>query len=243
MTYVLSAYYMESSGVLSIVPLGIIVNDFGRGMMIEVSILSRFSIVFIAVKCVTNTFQCQQHVERIERLFDQLAFIATSWLYGLSGFVVGAVIAGPQIQAIDWASLFILYIWINLVRVSMVLTFYPILKYTGYGFSLREAILLSFGGLRGAVGLTLALFIKSQLNGIGDKRSAALVEFFMAGSILLMMINGILAPVLLKKLKLDKKPNESLMEALQQKMAEECTDALTSAGVEYRLAQYLGKFL
>jgi NhaP-type Na+/H+ or K+/H+ antiporter len=129
------------------------------------------------------------------------------------------------------------------VRFAMVISFYPILKRTGYGFSLHEAILLSFGGLRGAVGLTLALYIKGQLNGIGDKRSAALVEFFMAGSILLMMANGILAPVLLKKLKLDTKPNENLMEALQQKMAEECTDVLTAAGVEYRLAQYLGKFL
>jgi NhaP-type Na+/H+ or K+/H+ antiporter len=162
-------------------------------------------------------------------------------LYGLSGFVVGAVIAGSQIQAIDWASLVILYIWINIVRFIMVLTFYPALKHTGYGFSLKESLLLSFGGLRGAVGLTLALYIKSQLTNLGDKRSAALVEFFMAGSILFMMINGITAPFLLKRLKLDTKPNDSLMEALQQKMAEECTDALTSAGVDRRLAHYLGK--
>jgi CPA1 family monovalent cation:H+ antiporter len=39
MTYMLSSYYMESSGVLSIVPLGVILNDFGRGMMIEVSFM------------------------------------------------------------------------------------------------------------------------------------------------------------------------------------------------------------
>lgn len=179
-----------------------------------------------------------QHVERIEKLFDNLAFIATGWLYALSGFVVGEVIAGPTIQAVDWASLLVLYIWINVVRFIMIFLFYPILTRSGYGFSVREALLLAFGGLRGAVGLTLALIISAQINRT-DKRAGDLIEFFMCGSILLMMINAILCPVVLRWLKLETKPNPVLMEALQQKMAEECSDTLQSVGVEYDLAQYL----
>lgn len=212
LTFVVSSYYFNSSGVLSIIPLGVILNEFGRGMMME-------------------------HVERIERLFDQLAFIATGWLYALSGFVVGEVIASSQISGVDWGSLFILYFWINLVRLIMVMCAYPFLRYTGYGFSIGEAILLAFGGLRGAVGLTLALSIKSSL--ISEPRLGGLIEFFMAGSILLMMINGILAPVLLKRLGLASKPNEEMMEAVQQKMAEQCVEALENAGVDYNLAHYL----
>jgi NhaP-type Na+/H+ or K+/H+ antiporter len=37
LTYIVAAYYFGSSGVLAIIPLGVILNDFGRGMMMEVS--------------------------------------------------------------------------------------------------------------------------------------------------------------------------------------------------------------
>ena len=36
LTYVTSSYFFNSSGVLSIIPLGVIINDFGRGMLMEV---------------------------------------------------------------------------------------------------------------------------------------------------------------------------------------------------------------
>lgn len=182
-----------------------------------------------------------EHVERIERLFEHLAFIATSWLYAGSGFIVGEIIAGPEIQGVDWGSLFILYLWLNIVRFVMILLFYPVLKRIGYGFSLREACLLAFGGLRGAVGLTLGLFIKDRLTAAGDVRGAALTEFFMAGSILLLIINAVLAPYFLRLLRLESKPNESLMDALQQKMAEEVVDMLSNTGVPYEQATYLGE--
>ena len=41
----------------------------------------------------------------------------------------------------------------------MVAMLYPLMKKTGYGLSMRESFILSWGGLRGALGLTLALMV------------------------------------------------------------------------------------
>lgn len=211
-TFILSAYYLESSGVLSIIPLGIILNVYGRSMIYE-------------------------HVARIEQLFDQLNFIATGWLYGVSGLVVGTILASSSIKAEDWASLFCLYVWINLVRILVIFLFLPALQRLGYGFNPRESFVLAWGGLRGAVGLTLAMSIERS-PGVSS-RDGSLVAFFMAGSILLMLINGISTPYVLKYLRLDSKPNDKLIHAIQTKMSGECLTALLRAGCESEQAHVL----
>ncbi|KAH9248559.1 hypothetical protein BASA81_013743 [Batrachochytrium salamandrivorans] len=211
-TYVVSAYFMVSSGVLSMVPFGILLNEFGRGMMIE-------------------------HVEQIERLYDQLSFIATTWLYALSGYVMGEVIASQQITGVDWGSLFILYFWLNLSRFIMIGLSYPFLKRMGYGFSISECILLSWGGLRGAVGLTLALTIGA--NESVTAREGSLIQFFMCGSIFLMIVNGVTAPFVLKSLQLNTKPNPKLLEALYSKMSERCMIPLENAGASKNRARWM----
>jgi NhaP-type Na+/H+ or K+/H+ antiporter len=40
--------------------------------------------------------------------------------------------------------------------------FYPCLSRLGYGFTVKEAILVSYGGLRGAVGLCLAMVVHND---------------------------------------------------------------------------------
>lgn len=46
-----------------------------------------------------------------------------------------------------------------IARAIMVLVFLPCLKYFGYGITKSEVIVLIWGGLRGALGLTLALMV------------------------------------------------------------------------------------
>ena len=40
--------------------------------------------------------------------------------------------------------------------------FYPCLSRLGYGFTVKEAVLVSYGGLRGAVGLALAMVVHND---------------------------------------------------------------------------------
>lgn len=51
------------------------------------------------------------------------------------------------------------YIFLIFIRYIAVFLFYPCLSRMGYGFTIPQAILVSYGGLRGAVGLALAIVV------------------------------------------------------------------------------------
>jgi NhaP-type Na+/H+ or K+/H+ antiporter len=46
----------------------------------------------------------------------------------------------------------LLYVLVNVARAAAVLLCYPILSRGAYGINWRQAVLLSYAGLRGAVG-------------------------------------------------------------------------------------------
>lgn len=66
---------------------------------------------------------------------------------------------GSTITSGDWVKLFIFYLCMIVMRFVMVGTFYGILKKHSYGLSSAEFWVLIWGGLRGALGLTLALMV------------------------------------------------------------------------------------
>ena len=63
---------------------------------------------------------------------------------------------------------FILWIILGFIRAGVVALFSPILTKIGYGLTLKEAAVLVWGGLRGAVSLSLALLIDGN-HLIGDR--------------------------------------------------------------------------
>ncbi|GBN56092.1 Sodium/hydrogen exchanger 7, partial [Araneus ventricosus] len=54
------------------------------------------------------------------------------------------------------------YVVLTVLRGIMIALFYPLLKCTGYGLTWKESIVLAWGGLRGAVGVALALMFASN---------------------------------------------------------------------------------
>lgn len=59
----------------------------------------------------------------------------------------------------DWVKMLIFFVLMIIARGIMVLTFFPILKMFGYGINYKEFLVLVYGGLRGALGLCLALIV------------------------------------------------------------------------------------
>ena len=55
--------------------------------------------------------------------------------------------------------MFVFWIMIIITRGIMVLLLYPLLIRCSYGLTRREMIVLIYGGLRGALGLTLSLIV------------------------------------------------------------------------------------
>ena len=69
------------------------------------------------------------------------------------------MVDGSTIGVADWIKMLIFWFLMIIARVIMVFTFYPALKNTGYGVNMKEMIILIYGGLRGALGMSLSLFV------------------------------------------------------------------------------------
>lgn len=83
---------------------------------------------------------------------------------------------------------------------------YPLLKITGEGISFKESIVAIWGGLRGALGLALALIVFSDKNHYKEplsERVKILILFHTCGvAVLTLILNGSTCGFLLKKINL-----------------------------------------
>ena len=93
------------------------------------------------------------------------------------------------------------YITCVLFRFVTIFLFLPLLRTMGWGLSVANAIVCSFGGLRGGVGIALALQMSSDLTSMGMDRTGKLVLLHVAGVVwLTMVVNAPLSPPLLRAL-------------------------------------------
>ena len=93
------------------------------------------------------------------------------------------------------------YVTCVLFRFVCIFLFLPLLQTMGWGLSVANAIICSFGGLRAGVGIALALQMSSDLTSMGMDRTGKLVLLHVAGVVLLtMVVNAPLSPPLLRAL-------------------------------------------
>lgn len=136
LTFFLAQSYLGVSGVIALVGYGVVIAYYGRPRIAP-------------------------EVNRFMQEFWELAtYVANTVIFILVGIVIAL-----QVKAtwMDFIVLILVYIGINLVRMAMIAIFYPAMKRSGYGLSKREAVILCWGGLRGALGLTLALMVSYTL--------------------------------------------------------------------------------
>lgn len=162
LVFLLAQSYLNVSGVIALVFFGLAISYYGR----------------LALKPRVNSFM-NEFWELAAHLGNTLIFI-----------IVGVVIAlKTDFTLNSFLLLGCLYIGLNLIRWVMILMLYPLLKRFGYGFSMRESVVLSWGGLRGALGLTLALMV-SYATGIPEEVRQQIL--FLTGGIvtLTLLINA-----------------------------------------------------
>jgi len=203
-TFIIAQYWLDTSGVLSLVPLGLLLNRFGTSVMVR-------------------------HREHIEAVWDEVEFFAISVLYAMSGIFVGVDFLLGSIAATDWLSLFYLYLFLLAVRAVLIFGSFPLLTRVGYGLSLPEAVVAWWGGLRGAVGLTLAMSIRQSV-GVTE-REGQLTLFFMAGIVLFMVFNGVSTAWVCRKLGLIYTPNPHVVAALMNRVRSISVESMSRAGV------------
>lgn len=183
LTFILSQYYLGVSGVIALVAFGLTVTYVGKPRL----------------KPQVNTF--------MEHFWELLTYIANTLIF----ILVGVVIA----EKVDfsWGALGVLiliYIALNLIRFAMIMLLYPVMKRLGYGLTRRESVILTWGGLRGALAITLALMVSYTPAIPEDIRSQVL--FFTAGIVTLTLcINATTMRALLNRLGLTHVPSARTM--------------------------------
>ncbi|MDA0904697.1 MAG: cation:proton antiporter [Verrucomicrobia bacterium] len=128
-------HFFHVSGVLGLVALGIVMAGVGR----------------------TRISPEVEHF--MHEFWEFTAFAANVIIF----IVVGVVIAQKaHPTGMDFLILFLVYVAIHLVRGINMGMFYPLMKKAGYGLPGKDAVVVWWGALRGAIGLALALVVYSE---------------------------------------------------------------------------------
>lgn len=185
LTFFVAEHFLHVSGVLALVSLGLMMAGIGR---------TRIS----------------PEVEHFMHEFWEVAgFIANTLLF----LIVGVVIAERSIFSLkDFFILGIIYIGIHIVRAIVITILYPFMKRAGYGLPVKDAYVVWYGALRGAIGLALALIVA----GVDDKYIPLEIRnqflFYTAGIVTLtLLINATTIKFLVNRLGLTKLTPEKQM--------------------------------
>ena len=130
------------------------------------------------------------------------AFIANTLIF----IVVGVIIAHrTRFEMEDFIDLAIVYVGIHIIRGFIIFVLFPLMKKIGYGVTVKDSIVLWWGGLRGVIGLAMALIVAETSSIPHDIRDQFL--FITAGIVLLTsLINATTIKALVKGLGLTKVP-------------------------------------
>lgn len=150
--------------------------------------------------------------QSLHHFWEMVCYIANTLIFILSGVVIAeGILSNESIfktHENSWGYLLLLYVFVQLSRVVVVGVLFPFLRYFGYGLDWKEAIILVWSGLRGAVALSLSLSFKRSSDNSSPYISSdtgVLFLFFTSGIVFLsLIINGSTTQFILHFLGMDK---------------------------------------
>lgn len=186
LSYYVADQLLQMSGVTASVTVGILAKAFGRGLMRDEHGMIKY--------------------------LSLMEFLLNTLLFALGGVIWGALLVRSIVDenlefsaTIEWFWLFVMYLLVMIIRFVQVAIVYPLFKRMGLKSNLKEAIFLSFAGMRGAVGIALSLSLYRKANEATlDSKDSELVNaiFFLTGGISLctLLFNGTCAAWVLQVL-------------------------------------------
>lgn len=179
LTFYLAEYLFHVSGVLALCALGLSVGGFGRALI-------------------------SPGVQHFMKEFWELAgFVANTMIFLIVGMVISMKV---DITAQHIFLLLMLYVIIHISRFLMIAILFPIIRKIGYGLSMKEGVVLLYGGgLRGALALSMALIILKTDNQLISETVKGEFFFMVAGIVLMtLLVNATTSELLIQKLGLTK---------------------------------------
>ncbi|KAF8021104.1 hypothetical protein BT93_G1510 [Corymbia citriodora subsp. variegata] len=180
--------------------------------------------------------------ESLHHFWEMVAYIANTLIFILSGVVIAeGVLGGADIfeHGTSWAYLILLYVFVQASRLVVVTVLYPFLRYFGYGLDWKEATILTWSGLRGAVALSLSLSVKgSSGSAYLSSQTGTLFVFFTGGIVFLtLIINGSTTQFVLHLLGMDKlsSAKKRILEYTKYEMLNKALEAFGDLGDDEEL--------
>ncbi len=129
--------------------------------------------------------------QALDTVWSTMAYSGMTVLFVLGGVIAGVEFSNDHtLTTEDWIKMFAFWALMIVVRAIVIYGFYPILKSRGYGLSKKELLVLIFGGLKGGLGLSLAMMI--TVDPYYPTRFRQLATFYMGGMVVLtVIINGL----------------------------------------------------
>ncbi|XP_037403832.1 sodium/hydrogen exchanger 7-like [Triticum dicoccoides] len=150
--------------------------------------------------------------QSLHHFWEMVAYIANTLIFILSGVVIADGVLQDNIHferhGTSWGFLVLLYVFVQISRAVVVGVLYPLLRHFGYGMDIKEATVLVWSGLRGAVALSLSLSVKRASDSVQTylkPEVGTMFVFFTGGIVFLTLIlNGSTTQFLLHLLGLGK---------------------------------------
>jgi NhaP-type Na+/H+ or K+/H+ antiporter len=140
MFFVAESTSLKVSGILALVALGLYMTNSGKT---RISAESEHS---------------------VHHVWGYFGFVAETIIFILTGVIMGerAVDDDNMIDYRDYLKCIATYLILHVIRFLMIVVCWPLLSRLGYGMSFNQVVLCSYAGLRGAVGMSLALMVASS---------------------------------------------------------------------------------
>jgi NhaP-type Na+/H+ or K+/H+ antiporter len=164
LAYFTSEILAQCSGIIAVFSCGVTVKAFGETLYNDSHLFHHFweitefllnSLLFTLAGCVwAFVFENEDGI---------------SWADVVSGlrstlfFQPRIVSQNPTWCVLSQGYLFVLFILLNIIRIFLIFTSFPLISRIGIGTNWREAFFMSYGGLRGAVGISLALSLLAEV--------------------------------------------------------------------------------
>lgn len=172
---------LHVSGILAIVAFGLYMSKSGK---ISISANSEHS---------------------LHNVWGYIGFLAETVIFILSGLIIGERLTqkAHTLKAVHIRDILLDWPLLHIIRFSIMLLFWPITRRIGYGQSFKEIVLCSYAGLRGAIGLSLALVVAND-NAI-DPFVQDIILLHVSGMCMMtLLINATTTGFLVRKLGLSK---------------------------------------